>query len=562
MENKKLTIVILSFVISLTFFIFKKSTFVNNMEQINPNRFLLTQEKIDKICSQTSDSFRQKYNSMNFTKKEDTQIKKNSNDEDFINYLKDKSISNFSIYIKYLIYRYFLFIAFDFILIFFWICYCSCCCNPCCCCKGGKGCCSKISYSISILMFIGLIATGIVGFVYGYPLKKNIIEASCSSFKLFSHFENGLNEDYSKSKEWIGLNKIYDILEDTEKIYNLTKDDETINKIYEDECQKKGIQTESCIILGEGSNVIKEMKNNYNEDISKINNSSNSINKFKEGLNDIENKYIKEAYNYIDDYILKYSKLYYILFLLILVFGLLGLLFLAAYVHTCKCIKCCYAVLWNLESLFMIIIVMIGVCFGLIGGLSQNLICAIEYSMTFENLNDTNPIIFNEKLIEVCFNGDGILDEIGDINSTINEHFKDLLKMDENVEMGYENLPENSQLKEGYESLRNIINETRNLFNNYELKENNSIIDMMNCRFMKSDIDIFLGEVKDNLKKTVSKLEIIIYAASLCAGLSILFGIIVINRYADKKEKKKKDEDKNTDIGYKFNTERNKINEK
>ncbi len=75
-------------------------------------------------------------------------------------------------------------------------------------------------------------------------------------------------------------------------------------------------------------------------------------------------------------------------------------------------------------------------------------------------------------------------------------------------------------------------------------------------------IDIFLGEVKDNLKKTVSKLEIIIYAASLCAGLSILFGIIVINRYADKKEKKKKDEDKNTDIGYKFNTERNKINEK
>ena len=35
--------------------IFKKSTFVNNMGQINPNRFLLTQEKTDKICSQTSD---------------------------------------------------------------------------------------------------------------------------------------------------------------------------------------------------------------------------------------------------------------------------------------------------------------------------------------------------------------------------------------------------------------------------------------------------------------------------------------------------------------------------
>ena len=71
-------------------------------------------------------------------------------------------------------------------------------------------------------------AIGVLGLFYGYPLKKDITEASCALFKLFDHFDNGFNEDYSKSKEWIGLNKIYDFLEDTEKIYNLSKSEETI----------------------------------------------------------------------------------------------------------------------------------------------------------------------------------------------------------------------------------------------------------------------------------------------------------------------------------------------
>ena len=80
---------------------------------------------------------------------------------------------------------------------------------------------------------------------------------------------------------------------------------------------------------------------------------------------------------------------------------------------------------------------------------------------------------------------------------------------------------------------------------------------------MDTDINIFIDEVKDNLIDTSKKMEIIIYAASLCAGLSIIFGIIVINRYKKKEKNKKKDDlDDTQPEGKHIETERKKINEK
>ena len=71
-----------------------------------------------------------------------------------------------------------------------------------------------------------------------------------------------------------------------------------------------------CKNFSEGYDIIKIMKNNYDDDVSKIKNSSDSLNKFKADLNDIENKYLKDAYDYLDDYIIKYSHLYSIFFAL------------------------------------------------------------------------------------------------------------------------------------------------------------------------------------------------------------------------------------------------------
>ena len=180
-------------------------------------RLLLNQEKADKICSQASDSFKENYNLMNYENQ--TDFEESENDKKFIDFLKDQIVSKASDYLKYILLRYSIFIVADFILIFAWICYCTCCCNPCCCCKGDKGCCNKFSYMFTILMNLGLIVTGILGLVYGKPLKSNFIEAGFSSVKLFDHFENGFNTDYNSSKEWIGLESILNMLDESQKIY-------------------------------------------------------------------------------------------------------------------------------------------------------------------------------------------------------------------------------------------------------------------------------------------------------------------------------------------------------
>ena len=81
---------------------------------------------------------------------------------------------------------------------------------------------------------------------------------------------------------------------------------------------------------------------------------------------------------------------------------------------------------------------------------------------------------------------------------------------------------------------------------------------------MKNDINIFVNEINDNLKETSKKLEFIFYASSLCVGISIICGIIVINRSGKKKKGKRKKSD-DTEIGGKiprYDSERGQVNEK
>ena len=564
MKNIKLKIFIYSLSISLIFFIFGRNSIKNENEQIRTKRLLLIQEKADKICSQASDSFKNNYNLMNYENQ--TDFEERENDEKFINFLKEQSVTNASDYLKYLLLRYALFIVADIILIFCWICYCTCYCNPCCCCKGEKGCCSRLSYMFTILMHLGLIVTGILGLVYGRPLKKNLIEAGCSSVKLFDHFENGFASDYNSSKEWIGLESILNILDESQKIYNLTKNEEKIISDYDNECNKNNPNNEKhCKILEEGYNIINEMNKTFDYDIQIIKDSINSINIIKDGLKDLEDKYIIDAITYLDDYIIKYIRIYILFFIIVLAFGVLGLITLSLYVHTCTCIKCLYVILWNIESLFMIILVLIGVSFGLVNTFSQNIVAAVNYGTSLENLNSTDPIIFKKIDLNTCFNGDGTINDVINLNSSSNIYFKKLLLLKPNVDEVIQEInQQNNALKDAFESLNNIINNTDNLYNKYDIKEENSIIDVINCRFMKNDINIFIDEIKDNLKETSKILEFIFYASSLCAGISIICGIIVINRSGKKKRGKRKDSDdtQEGDKNPRYDSERGKVNEK
>lgn len=519
MKNIKATIITLTLLISLSLHLIGNNSIKNEKEKISQKRMLLNHDETNNICSKATNSFRKKYSLINSDEKED--IKLSDNDKKFIAFLKDDKLSTGSKYLKYLTFRYFIFIIIDLVLIFFWIFFCFCCCNPCCFCRGEQGCCPKVSYSLSILMLVGLISTGIVGLVFGHPLKNNIVETGCSGFKLFDHFKYGLEEDYEDfSNKWIGLNKFYDMLKDSKEIYELTDNYNTDNS----ECQNPTSSNDECQILTNGNEIIAKMKTNSVEDLKKLEESENTMNKFKDGLDKIEKKYLDDAYLYLDDYLIKYSSLYIPVFVLIMAFGIIGLLFLSAYVYTCECFKCFYIVLWNIESFFIIIFVLLGVFFGLISNLSKNIIAAVDYSIQPKNLEVENPIFFNKEIkdyLNLCFNGDGIIKEISELNPSIYENFKELIDVKDN----YVYNPNSDNLKPLFE----IINKTDDLFKKYSI--NDSLSGTMNCTFMKSDIYIFINEINDNLRKTSNNLEIIIYISVFCALISIICGIIVTNRY-------------------------------
>ena len=561
MKKTKLKIFSSTLLITLVFFLFGNIIKSNDKNQ-KLNRFLLNKNDTEEICSKVSDKLKDKYKEMNYEKKEDLTF--SENDKQLINFFKDYSVSTFASYIKYLLLRYSLFIVADFILIVFWIFYCFCCCNPFCCCRRGKGCCRKFSFMICILLFIGLIAAGVIGLFFGYPLKRNVIETSCSSFKLFEHFKYGFGDDYENSKGWAGLNNIYNILMDSrEIIFEIQNDDELI-KTYDENCKINN--NDVCTIFKKGVDIIRNTQDYYDVLLESINYSKDSILEYEEGLNDLENKYLNDAYSFLNDYILKYCQLYILLFILVIAFGILGLLFLSAYVHKCQCIKCFYIILWNIEEIFIIIIVLIGVALGLLSVLSQNIIAVIQYSTTPENLNNSNPIVFNENISDIvneCFNEKGNLSEIIQKNSSSLQTFDKLLELKESVENTIKQLKDNDNLKKGFLTLQSIINNTDKIYNNYI---NNSVYDIIDCKFMKNDINILIDVVNEDLKETSRKLELIIYAASLCIAISIMCGIIVINRYNNDKKKKKGNDLNDTQPFEKDrngnNSERNKIKEK
>ena len=549
MKNYKILLITLIF--SLLFFYL--GNYSSKNENKNIKRFLLEREDSEKICSLANEKFKDKYKKMNYEKKRE--VVYSGNDEELINYLKDKNMETMYKYIKYLIFRYFIFIVADIILIFFWIFYCSCCCNPCCCCIGEKGCCSKTSYYISIIMYVGLIALGILGIIFGYPLKQNFVKSGCSFYKIFDHFKYGFGNDYEDSKEWIGIDNVSSIIQRSTFSSPISIDViENFNNSIN--CSSFEIDYQnSCNVLLSGIDILDKILNNSKSD-NILNDDKNNLEAFKEGLNEIEEKYVNESFTYLDNYIIKYSILNIFLFILVIIFGILGLFLLTCFAHKCECLKCFYIILWNIEALFMIIIVLLGICFGLIGIFSKNIISVTKYSTSSENLNSPNPIILNKTLIlsylDICINKGGDLSDILSLSGTPIGYFDDLFalreKVNENVEfLNKQNVHDNDfvELKNDLEGLSKIINNFYYIYKNYIKEQNGSVYDIFNCKFMKNDMDIFFDEVQENLIKTSNRLEIIIYVSALCCGISIMCGVIVINRtyYKNKKHKIKKNKE-------------------
>lgn len=526
------TIYILLIYLALLHFVTGNHSLKNEKDEIK--RILSDKSEID-ICYKISDSFESKYK--NLDSETINKLNYSGNDEKLIDYLKDKSMINSIKYLKtFFVYysRYSFAISFDIMLIFVWLYSWSCFCNPRCCCVGERGCCCHLSMYITLFMFILLISNGVIGVIFWSPLKSNLAETGCSFDKIFDHLKNGFGEDYEKLKEWSGFDGISKALSDSKDIdtSELKNKYETIN-----ECQNIGTDKkleESCNNLKTGIDIINKIDSSS---IQQLETSINLINDFKMEILEVEKNYKDEIIS-INNTLINLSNLYLALFILIILFGALGFFILLSYTQRCKCFLVFYIIFWNFEALFMIILVLIGIFFGLIGSFSRNIISLSVYSTSSENLDSQNPIIFNKSIsnyIDICVNKNPTLSEILNLTKTPINQYNNLIKIKENVEGNINELENNNEnkydrIKVWLNKLYTIINKIYLIYNDKINIKDGSLYDIVNCRFIRKDLNIFFDIVANQLNKYLKRFELIFYFSGLYLVISIIFGIIVIKR--------------------------------
>jgi hypothetical protein len=385
-------------------------------------------------------------------------------------------------------------------------------------------------------MFLLLLFNGIIGIIFWDPLRSNLAEAGCSFNKIFDHLKNGFGEDYEKSKEWSGFDGIYEALIDSKAIdtSELKNKYETIN-----ECKNTGTDRkleESCKNLKKGIDIINKIDSSS---IQQLETSINLIKDLKIEFLEIEQNYKDELIS-INNTLINLSNLYLGLFIIIILFGAFGIFILLSYTQKCKCSQCFllfYLAFWNVEALFMIIFILMGICFGLIGSISRNIISISLYSTSSENLDAQTPIIFNKSIsnyIDICVNKNPTLSEILKLTKTPINQYNDLIKIKETVEGNINDLNNYGNkyngIKDWLSKLNTIINKIYLIYNDKINIKDGSLYDIVNCRFIRKDLNIFFDIVVNQLIKYLKRYELIFYGSGLCLVISVIFGIIVIKR--------------------------------
>jgi hypothetical protein len=185
----------------------------------------------------------------------------------------------------------------------------------------------------------------------------------------------------------------------------------------------------------------------------------------------------------------------------------------------------------------MIIFILMGICFGLIGSISRNIISISLYSTSSENLDAQTPIIFNKTIsnyIDICVNKNPTLSEILKLTKTPINQYNDLIKIKETVEGNINDLNNYGNkydgIKDWLNKLNIIVNKIYLIYNDKINIKDGSLYDIVNCRFIRKDLNIFFDIVVNQLIKYLKRYELIFYGSGLCLVISVIFGIIVIKR--------------------------------
>lgn len=352
-----------SLIFSLIFSIIILSLLVNTESSFTFGlRNLLEEEKFNKICENTVNKFKGKYNAMKDLETQNVESldKLDKYQEVLKEMIQSKKIKKINKYLPRIL-TYLIVAIIGVIFIIFWISFC------CLSCKEEKwkkkvGCGTKCSFIIFFVLSIGVIFFCVIGLLYFPYLNKTLNGVSCSIYKFVFHFLNGTNDDYIDSK-WAGLDEIYN---------NLT------------EC--------------------------YNDERSSSLEKVETIQKTFEKIN---NKTLEDIECFMETWDKYYPYSSIIIFGGVLIFNFLSLICLFSYFAcNCECICCLFHLFWNLEIIFIIATFLLSSVLGSLSIVSKDVSEIFTYQKQY--INDTeDKFIFDfsegAEEIDECLNGDGDL---------------------------------------------------------------------------------------------------------------------------------------------------------
>ena len=466
----------------------------------------------------------------------------NKAQQSIVDFIRDSSYSNIKPYFKRVaIFITFLVIAIIFIIL--WITYCSCCCCNCC-----------LFYKIdepnkTLQLILFLISAGFSLLVIIFsivvlslisPFFSRLNGLFCSVLTLLNHLNDGLSPQYPPhASEWLGLPGTAIKFNESEHEFQKINFD-YIQNLYHQVREKCDSPGNDCICNADGVDLFTDY-HSFNTLIriffvdlglpSKIAKLIESKNIIDDTIIDIG----EDIYDFLNDYGNKHIRNCFIaIFTLTLIIGILSLIFLCLYYFLKKEeFRIIYIIIWNILMLLMILAVVISAFYGIIGYVFKDFVQIVHYTLSKNNIESDDPLIFNRKdsflsdIIDKCANGDGnFLDIIGEGLSELNTDIQDDFQNTLNILYNNTCMNETRDtIVELYLSFSNATNQVLAIY-----------ADLFNikCGFAKNDKNIILNEMKSagNRAIVISAFQFLV---AIFIGISVLSGILLVHKYNFKK---------------------------
>ena len=545
-KNGNLKYILISIFITCEIMLLKKINIINNNNDSLIQRKLFQNEIKEYVCNKAGSGLTEKYEG-DFEEEPAVEKKElNKAQKSIVNFARNRTYYNIKPYLKRIL-LFIVFLILDIIFLFLWISYCSCYCCKKCLFKQSKS--IKrfriIAYVISALFNLFVIILSIIILIKINPFFKRINGLGCSVMKFLDHINKGLNPSYPPhSEHWIGLIALIDKFKTNKIKFDNIDYTEVENKfnITKYEYGKSIIEDPKCLSnfsrFEDDKNLFYEFMENsfvnldFGDSIENLEKSAISIEKT---CDDIEDEIYKALHNYINNYIRTSC---FAVFALTLLFGLLGFLFLSLYYFLkIDIFRKCYIVIWNCSMFFMIFVILLGVVFGILGYLLEDGVQIWHYILSLENLNNEEPLVFdnNEEfisgVIDNCANGDGdfmdIIQEGIMVLSTFEKLFFQLTLFQ--LEEVNCSIVARDAMIEYYEVMLDRMDQAYNIsMDLFDIK----------CSFVKNDKNIILNQINSGGNKGIilSTLQLFV---GIFFGISILGGILLAHKYKLLKEDNK-----------------------